>query len=85
MAAFSSVAALTLGALGLGMSAYSMNKNKPKDIPAPTPPKDTDAEDMAKADVKRKRALANRSQSIFTSPLGISDQANVAKKRLLGQ
>lgn len=41
------------------------------------------ADDNAAAAIdKRKRAM---SQTVFTSPLGISDQASVSRKTLLGQ
>lgn len=48
----------------------------------PKAPKPADAQ-QAGADVIRKKR-SSFSQSIYTSPLGVSGQANVAKKTLLG-
>ncbi len=51
----------------------------------PQSPTTTDARAMAAAEAKRRRQSMSRSSSIYTSPLGISGQANIARKALLGQ
>lgn len=86
MSGFEAAMVLT-SIIGAGSSIYSATKGKPKTpkMPTPTAPVDTEAEAMAKSEAKRKRAIASRSASIFTSPLGVADQASVAKKVLLGR
>lgn len=58
-----------------------------EDQPAALPqsPIVDDASKLAKAKTKDRRLAASRSRSIYTSPLGIGGQAQVAKKTLLGQ
>lgn len=64
-----------------------------KELPAPSQaqPKDdlkaaTDAAATQAAEAQKKRQAAiSRSRSIYTSPLGIQDQAQTAAKTLLGQ
>jgi Na+/glutamate symporter len=48
---------------------------------APTPDPAV-AQEKAQAEVKRKQLARQRSQTIFTSPLGIGGQAEVAKTTL---
>lgn len=55
----------------------------PEPIPLPQPPSQSDAEAKG-ANIVNKRRVA-MSQSIYTSPLGVSGQAAVATKSLLGQ
>jgi len=51
---------------------------------APAAPKMEDASDKARLRAEeRKRAMA-RSKSVVSNPLGIQDEANVARKKLLG-
>ena len=52
-------------------------------IPLPTPPSVSDAGEKAAEVTKRKRV--DLTKSVYTNPLGISGQAQVAKKVLLGQ
>ena len=52
-------------------------------LPLPQAPSVTDASAKAE-DVARKKRSA-MSQSIYTSPLGVSGEANIVKKTLLGQ
>jgi len=51
----------------------------------PEVPKIEDMAGTAAAKAKSKRSAIARSRSIFTSPLGIAGEAEVAKKTLLGQ
>lgn len=51
--------------------------------PLPQPPSSAAANETA-ANIVRKRT-SDATQTIFTGPLGLQDQANVAKKVLLGQ
>jgi len=44
-----------------------------------------DAQNQASAVVKDKRRAAARSRTVYTSPLGKSEEANIARKTLLGQ
>ena len=96
MGLFTTAAALLLGG---GLTAISANKQvkeqkkeaanitqqnaaaiqsvKDAQVNAPIKAQDT-------LNIKR-RAISGSSQSIFTSPLGLSGQASIAKKTLLGQ
>lgn len=51
--------------------------------PLPKAPTPEAAQDKSQDQVRRKRAAA--SKSVYTSPLGVGGQANIAKKTLLGQ
>lgn len=79
---------LAAGAAGMGIGSM-MSKDKGAgggfQMPAaPQAPKLEDAADKAqlRAD-ERKRAIA-RSKSVVSNPLGLQDEANVARKKLLG-
>lgn len=52
-------------------------------LPLPKPPDTAAVADQANKTIQRKKAAV--SQSIYTSPLGISGQADVARKTLTGQ
>ena len=52
-------------------------------LPMPQAPSPVDASAKAEDVIKKKRATA--SQSIYTSPLGVSGEAALVKKTLLGQ
>lgn len=89
MAAFSTIlGALTLG-LGAAGAAYSMGssqKQSSQSVPdLPKAPDTSQAQAVATAEAKKKRSLMRKSQTIFTSPLGIGGEASVARKTLLGQ
>jgi hypothetical protein len=43
------------------------------------------ASSQAQASIMKKKAAMARSRTIYTNPLGIADEANVAKKTLLGE
>lgn len=51
-------------------------------LPLPQAPSSVDAQDKADKITKARRASAT--QSIYTSPLGVSGEANLVKKTLLG-
>lgn len=52
-------------------------------LPLPQAPSIDDASSRGEA-ISRKRK-ASQTQSVYTSPLGVSGEANVARKTLLGQ
>ena len=82
--------AVTAGAAGIGTAIYGMMQqpkgpDMPKsDIKAPEAPKMEDAQAKAKARADEQRRAAARSKSVKTNPLGIKDEAQVARKKLLG-
>ena len=43
------------------------------------------ASSQAQASIRAKKSAMARSQTVFTNPLGIADQATTAKKSLLGE
>lgn len=51
--------------------------------PLPKAPEPADSADKAQETIRRKRA--NLTKSIYTSPLGVGGEAQVARKTLLGQ
>ena len=55
--------------------------HKPQELPQP--PKAEDVVAKAEDAVKKKRAAI--SQTVYTSPLGVAGEAQVARKTLLGQ
>lgn len=81
------VAATALGAGLAGSSIYSSSQaNKKQDSPAlPQSPTVKASETVAKATAKKKQIAMGRSESIYTSPLGIGQQAEINQKTLLGQ
>ena len=77
---------LGLGAAGAGVGASKLMAGKSgvsSMIPLPQPPAQTNAVGKAEEVVKKKRAAAT--QSVYTSPLGVAGEAQIAKKILLGQ
>jgi len=89
MAAFSTIlgaTALAIGA-GVGATALSGGFSKPKSpsVAMPQAPKMGDASAKANAmSLKRMKAMG-RLESIQTSPLGIAGEAEITKKKLLGE
>jgi len=81
--------ALVAGAVGYSMYASNQAKKKrqqqqsqmPK---APDAPKMVDQRALAQKQATEKRRSMARSQSVKTNPLGIKDEAQVARKQLLG-
>lgn len=75
--------------LGLGASALVGKMGAPKQeaspspIPLPQPPSVEDSTTKASDIIRRKKA--SMTESIYTSPLGIAGEAQVARKTLLGQ
>lgn len=83
--------ALLIGG-GIGLGAFGAKKSgffggaakaAQQVMQLPQPPSASDA--GAKADEIIKKKRASMSQSIYTSPLGVSGEADVARKTLLGQ
>lgn len=52
-------------------------------IPLPQPPSAVDSASTGAEVIRKKKSTA--SQSIYTSPLGVSGEAQIARKTLLGQ
>lgn len=94
MAAFSSIA-LGIGAAaavaGVGLSLYSMfqgGKDEGYDFQMPKAPEKPEQADAAKLAQERemaRRRAAARTQSVKTNPLGIEEEAQVVRKKLLGK
>jgi len=82
---FTSVAIAALGAGALAYSAINQGSRKPVTPQMPKAPKVEDAEAKAVETANVRRRAASRSQSIMTSPLGIGQEADVARRTLLGQ
>ena len=88
-----SVLTLAAGATMVAASAGAFTpKYKAPDIPQiPEAAKETAAETIAKAREQAEKATrqrqiaAKRSQSIYTSPLGLAGEAETTKKYLLGE
>jgi len=78
--------ALVAGAVGapIASSVMAMTADKPQTPQMPELPKVEDAAKQAKARQTQKRADIARSKSVFTNPLGITEQANTARRSLLG-
>lgn len=77
---------LGLGAAGAGVAANKMSAPKQQDsspIPLPQPPSAVDSAAKAEDVIRKKKAAM--SQSVYTSPLGVAGEAQVARKTLLGQ
>lgn len=71
---------------GISLALPGMKKDSapaPTPAPLPTPPKPEAAGAKAEDVVRKKKAAMT--QSIYTSPLGIAGEAQVARKTLLGQ
>jgi hypothetical protein len=86
---------LILGGLAIGASAYAIRQassgarktaaQQPAVMPMPQPPKVETAAAQATVAAKAKKRAIARSRSIYTSPLGIGVEAQIARKTLLGQ
>jgi len=78
--------ALVAGAVGapIASSVMAMTADKPQTPQMPELPKVEDAAKQAKARQTQKRADIARSKSVFTNPLGITEQAETARRSLLG-
>ena len=84
--------ATALGALVLGAgagwgihSATKGSKSGPSPLPMPQAPKAEDATAQAEGAAQDKLRRMKRTRTVFTSPLGIGGEADVARKKLLGQ
>jgi hypothetical protein len=79
--------AIAAGA-GVGAAAASGAFNKPDKSPSvsmPQAPKVGDAQAKAETMALKRRQASARTQSVQTSPLGIAGEAEVTKKKLLGE
>jgi hypothetical protein len=83
MAGFTTLATVAIAGATLAAGAYAMKKSTPTMPPMPEPPKDVVADSVAKDVAKRRKASAT--QTTHTSPLGISGEADIGRKTLLGQ
>ena len=76
---------LGLGAAGAG-AAFSRSMTRTPSLPEPQPlpesPSVEDATGKAAEVIRKKRAAAT--QTVYTSPLGVAGEAQVARKTLLG-
>ena len=87
--AIGTIAAVALGLAGFGGGAlFSRSQGRisipgSSPVPLPQPPSVEAAANKAEGIVRKKRAAMT--QTIFTSPLGVAGEAQVARKTLLGQ
>jgi len=83
-------AGVTAGAAGVGYSVFNqLNQPKPTSSAAQMPaapavPDMKDATAVAKQQAMERQKAAARSDSVMTNPLGIKDEAEVVRKKLLG-
>ena len=87
MAIGTTTAIIAAGLLGAGAAAGIGAMNRPRSISSPTPlpqPPSPEASAERSKEVIR-RTTANMTKSVYTSPLGVAGEAQVAKKTLLGQ
>jgi hypothetical protein len=84
-------AGLALAGAGAGIGAAAlMGGGKKQETPAvqmpasPAVPKLEDASAKANLAAEERRRAMARSKSVQTNPLGVQDEANVARKKLLG-
>jgi len=88
-AAFSTILGATALAVGAGVGATALaggfNRPASPSVSMPQAPKMGDASAKAQAmGLKRAKAMG-RQESIQTSPLGIAGEAEITKKKLLGE
>ena len=83
------VAAVVGGAYAVGTMSQpkaATEARKQAQMPtAPVKPVQADAAKLAQQRITDKKRAAARSKSVKTSPLGVKDEAQVARKTLLGQ
>lgn len=79
-----------LGGLGVGKSPFSGGSSQgeasapaPAPIPLPQAPAPEAAQAQATETIKKKKSAMTK--SVYTSPLGVAGEADVARKTLLGQ
>ena len=72
--------------LGAGFGVSKLMSSGSNKISAPTPlPQPPSVENaQAKADEVGRKKRAAATQSVYTSPLGVAGEANIARKTLLG-
>lgn len=71
-----------MGLGGLFENVFGGGKKDKADVPPPPPPAPNPDSIVEEEKKKLQKKLANRTQTNFTSPLGILDQANVLKQKL---
>lgn len=86
--ALTTTTAILLGlgsAAGVGVSKALSGgvKQVSQPTPLPQPPSASDVAGKAEEAIRKKRAYM--SQTVYSSPLGLSGEAQVARKTLLGQ
>lgn len=81
------VAAAAVGSLAAaGASIYSsMQQPSKPDVSMPKPPKQEDAQKKAELAARKRQKAISQNKSIYTTPLGVEDEADIARKTLLGQ
>ncbi len=74
-----------MGLKNLVEGVFGGGKKKEKeDVPPPAPPAPDPTKIEEDEKKKTQKRLANRTQTNFTSPLGVVEQPNTDKKQLLG-
>ena len=77
---------LGIGAIGAGVGASKLlsggSKGPSSPQPLPQPPSSAVAAEKGEEMARRRRALSTK--TIYTSPLGVAGEAQVARKTLLG-
>jgi len=67
--------------MGLG-ELFGGGKKAKEDVPPPPPPAPNPQAIEEDEKKKLQKKLANRTQTNYTTPLGVQDQANVLKQKL---
>ena len=89
-AAFATGLGATALAAGVGYSMYASGQKPKMEMPnmqmptTPVAPKTEDAAKIARDKLTNRQRAVARSKSVMSNPLGIDDEANVARKKLLG-
>lgn len=77
---------LGLGSAGAGMGfSKMMARGASQAAPSPLPQPPAIGDSVAKADDVVRKKKSAMSQSIYSSPLGLAGEANIARKVLTGQ
>ncbi len=84
VAAHPIISALLAGSTAAGVASATQKPSMPDIPPLPQPPKAEDAEKKAAQIAASRRRAVTRNRTIYTSPLGVQQQATTARKVLLG-
>jgi hypothetical protein len=81
------IASLIGGGAAVGASAISSRsaRSSGPSAPPPLPKAPQPAKAAEQGQARARRSLASRSKTVYTNPLGLGGQADVARKTLLGQ